>query len=106
MNQTIEEKILKALNVFHTDIEWLKENATTKKDVIAEREHTRKIIREEIEVNNKVLGKVFKVEMAEVKQEIVNGVNKGFQKTAVQFDEQKERIEMIEEHIGLKPHKN
>jgi hypothetical protein len=106
MNTTTEDKILKALESFHEDIEWLKENTATKKDLVAEREHTRKIVREEIAVNNPVIGTVFKVELAEAKQDIVKGVNKGFQEIVVELKEQGQRIEILEEHPELKPRKN
>ena len=74
------EQQQKVLDAFHTDIEWLKENAATKKDLvnvatkedlIKERDHNRKIIREEINLNNKILGMLFKIEQAETKKEIV-----------------------------------
>ncbi len=74
------------------------------------------VIKSDLEANNRVLGTIFKIELASTKQEIAAATKAGFQETAKQIQrvEQKldkaiqnheDRIEIIEEHIGL-PHKN
>ena len=75
---------------------------------VAEREHSKKLL----EVNNTVLGTIFKVELAETKQEITATMKAGFQETVKQIKrlEQKldktlerheERIEQLEDHTGI-----
>jgi len=77
---------------------------------------TKQDVKDIVEANNHVLGTILRVELASTKQEIVGAVKAGFQETASQIQqvEQKldkavqdheERIEIIEEHLGL-PHKN
>jgi tryptophanyl-tRNA synthetase len=81
----------------------------------AERVYTRKIVQEVVEVNNKVLGTILKVELAETKQEIAATMKTGFQETAKQIkrveqklektlEDHEERIEQLEEHTSI--HKN
>jgi ferritin-like metal-binding protein YciE len=74
------------------------------------------VTKRDLEANNRLLGTIFKVELAATKQEIMAAIKGGFQETTNQIKrvEQKldravqgheERLEIIEEHLGL-PHKN
>ncbi len=77
---------------------------------VAEREHTKKLL----EVNNTVLCTIFKVELAETNKRIdasiqdIKALNKGQERIEQKLDkvaqDHEERIEIIEEHLGL-PHK-
>lgn len=78
---------------------------------VAEREHTKKLL----EANNRILGTIFKVELAETNKRIdankqdVKALKKGQERIEQKLDQvieedTEERLEIIEEHLGL-PHK-
>ena len=79
----------------------------------AEREHTRKIVREVVEANNRILGTIIKVELAETNKRIdataqdTKELKKGQEQLERHLDksvqDHEERIEIIEEHLGLPP---
>ena len=81
-----------------------------------ERIHKDMVTKRELDANNRLLGTLFKVELASTKQEIMAATKAGFQETTNQIQrvEQKldkavqdheERLETIEGHLEL-PHKN
>ena len=102
----------------HEDIEWLKENAVTKSYLenrfeaerghtkITVREETRKVIHEELDLNNMVLGTILEVKIGETRQEIVDAMKISYRETAKQLKDHRERIETLEDLNGSKSHKN
>ena len=84
-------------------LEPIKKNMATKSD---------------LEANNRVLGTIFKIELASTRQEIVSVVKAGFQETAKQIkrieqkhdkklEDHEERIERLEQDTSPAiPHKN
>ena len=64
---------------------------------VAEREHTKKLL----DANNSILGTIVRAELSELKQ----GQKRIEQKLDRVAKDHEERIEIIEEHVGL-PHKN
>src|SRR5947207_518056 len=64
-------------------------------------DETSKLIREALNLNNQVLGTIFKVELAEFRQEIVKALKIGFEEIAKQFKQDRGRIDELELHTGL-----
>jgi hypothetical protein len=86
-------------------LDGIEKNMATKQDV-----------KDIVGANNRILATIFKIELAETKQELTEAMKAGFQETTKQIQrveqkldnniqDHKDRIEIIEEHIGL-PHKN
>jgi septal ring factor EnvC (AmiA/AmiB activator) len=96
----------------------IRQDMATKSDLLAEREHTRKTIHEELDLNNAILATFFKVDLADLAtamkagfQEVVKAIKetKHTQKTQQdetaqlkkQVEELRERLERLEKQAGL-----
>lgn len=66
---------------------------------VAEREHTRKIVREEVALNNAVLGTIFKVEQAETNEKIDKVQSTLDEKAEERFKQLEDRIQTLEEQL-------
>jgi len=109
-------KIINALTNLQTDIRdmksdigYLKQNTASKQDLITEREETkkivqtetRKIVHEEIALNNKILSTILKIEIAGQTQKIMNAMKIGFGEIAQRLNKHDQEISEIKEQAGL-----